>query len=380
MIKKLVSLIVCLPILVLSFTACSNETSAYTDKDDGTPLMIYLTEHMEFMKYHINAYNAICDETEIDYEIIDGTSPSRELYKKIKDELHNGKGPDLIYIDKTTLSEITPQKMHEHFADMDKLIDKSMYFDNDHYNMKVLDSAIYDEKRLFIPISFNIDMVYTAKEHFDNYGIEAPAELTMDVLLDILDKYDAKETKQIPALKRIRLSDSVFRNLEKDDYLEKTQWLESILEHENKDFNKINKSTFIKDFKIAVQEGNVREALFKWNLDNNILFVRPSFYDRGVFEQLYYKYNIAKMEYNRELIVYKYPTVADDDVSYFNRGIAININSQKKNRAFKFIEYMLSEDAQSDENRPPTIPVNLEVYNKEVKAFTNGDYDMFQDT
>jgi hypothetical protein len=60
-------------------------------------------------------------------------------------------------------------------------------------------------------------------------------------------------------------------------------------------------------------------------------------------------------------------------------GFAISATSNRKNKAMRFIEYMLSVNVQAGKSYPPRIPVNKKALDIQVEDFTNNSYDIFPD-
>lgn len=94
--RKRISLIASILILVLILSACSNQPSIYVDKD-SSPLMIYIPENNEFIKYHIDKYNASCDTTQIEYDLIPKEYIDVTQYKIVK-EIKEGPMGQTLYL------------------------------------------------------------------------------------------------------------------------------------------------------------------------------------------------------------------------------------------------------------------------------------------
>lgn len=171
---KLILLVLSILIIVLSFTACQKEPSIYVDKDDA-PLMIYIMDDDEFIKYHINAYNALHDEIQIEYEAFNHL---KHMYDKMDNELENDKGPDLMLVDNISFKWFS--RRFNHFLDINEIIDRSITFNIEEYDQDVLDSEIYDDKRWYIPISYNVDFVISIRENLEKYYPDITEELDYD--------------------------------------------------------------------------------------------------------------------------------------------------------------------------------------------------------
>ena len=154
--KRLAIITICIFILLL--TACSKEPSIYVDKDDS-PLMIYIWDGDVAMKHHINTYNSLFNEVQIEYDAFT-LKDLRNMKNLIVNEIPKGNGPDLIKIDNIFFAMDINKMIEDNlFAELNEFIDRSQTFDKSLYNNKMLDAAIIDGNRYFIPISYNMDFL-----------------------------------------------------------------------------------------------------------------------------------------------------------------------------------------------------------------------------
>jgi ABC-type glycerol-3-phosphate transport system substrate-binding protein len=353
---------------MLSFTACSNKVdSYYVDSEDNTPLMIYIYDWDEDTKHHINAYNALHDETQIEYEAFDYNS-AKLMHNRIKKEISEFRGPDLIFINPIMLINNDINKMTKEgmFADMDKLIAKSQLFDESLYNMKAIDAGIIDDTRVIIPVAFRHEMIIAIKKNFDDIGLDLPQELTIDTLYDLLNRYYNSVPKDSVPLDNICLELSLLTNINESNQITHLEGLDEIFEMEEENayrkaisglHNEYNKEGF---------------DWYQWHLDHDILFEQRSI----GFADLYYTYNLLKNKYDSDIALYNYPISFEKTILTPYTSFAINAASEKKNKAFKFIEYMLSEEVQSGDMFSWVIPVNLDSYDEAKIKLINGEYDI----
>lgn len=369
--KQILILFLCMLFLLLTLASCSNNVDiAYVDSRDDRPLMIYIWDQDDYMKYHINNYNALFDGTKIEYEAFT-TEYLKYMYPKMKEGIKQGKGPDLILIDydfqrRNDIYELIEDDM---FADIDELIKRSQRFDSSEYNMKVLDAGIVNDKRVLVPVSYNHNITIGYKNNFTKHGLEIPTELTPETLLDLLNRYYQNTPKESVAMISNELEQSLFSYLNDDNQIDNLHGLDELLEAYKKNYKRMGNSTF---FNVC---NNETFDWYKWSLENDILFDRLY----GRLGNLYYQYNLIKNS-GSDIVIYNYPLTVEKSKTTPFRSFAISSTSDKKNSAFKFTEYMLSKEVQSAPKHAPIIPVNLDSYDLAKQRLINGDYNYFKDS
>lgn len=365
--RKVILLVVCVITLVVSMTSCTVKTdSTYKDSDDG-PLMIYIYDWDEVTKRNIDAYNALHDETQIEYESFDFNS-YRSMYYRIKKEISEFRGPDLIHVDSIMLSHNNIDKMTRDgmFADMDKLIAKSMLFDESLYNMNALDAGIIGDTRVIIPVAFTLETAIAPKKSFDDIGIELPQEITSDTLSDLLDRYYYSVPEDSVPLANIFLELSLLSYINENNQITNVEGLDKLIEQAEKNHDREQNSGLYSE---CNKEGF---DWWQWHLDHDTLFACQHYTS---FESLFYIYNLLKNKYGSDIALYNYPLTSKKARLSPRTCYAISATSDKKNKAFKFIEYMLSEKVQSGELFNWAIPVNLDSYDVAKLKLINGEYD-----
>lgn len=366
--KRLVIIIICILILLVSLTACSNQSSNYVDKDDGEPLTICIPDNNEFLKHYIDKYNAAHDTTQIEYDVIAKEYLS-VYYNKMVSEMYNEKGPNIILIDYTFTERKDIYKLYKDglFADMDKLIERSLVFDAQHYNENVLDTGVINDTRVFIPVTHRLDIAVAAVNHFNEIGIEPPEELGLEELVHFIELYKQGHSYYTP-----------FFGMDINT---------TIFEHINEDHTVDNEDQIIKLIKLTTKRNAYTESVeyLMKIYDAEWYELYSGFYNlftivtggENIFASFNYQHNYFKYILNSEMVYYCYPLTASEFKSYPDTAFAINAVSNKKNRAFKFIEYMLSDTVQSD-NLYGSIPVRRDSYSQAKQKLLNGDYNSLQ--
>lgn len=380
--KHTIAFILTIVIITLIFSSCTTEVSYIDDVDDNTPLRIYLPVPFNyFWKDNIDYYNNIKNKGNRKIEIIEFSRDNIEgMYEQILNEISLGKGPDIIAIDEFTDNYIDICKISKQniFADMDILAENSKDFKFNNYNKIALDAGILDGKRAFMPLSYKVDTLVGVEECFSGNNLKIPDDLTLDAYLDLIEEYYQNTTR--PAMLGLDPVYLLAECIEIGKPIEKTSKLQRlfhILKIENQRLKQVNYSDDPKYYFNNCGRGY--HAIFNfWGMfiDNNLLFKKID--RRNVFFCLHEYYNIIQNVHNSNMVIFKQPHDVDSATkSYVSEGIAININSNHKNIAFEFVEFMLSKDVQSDKFKMLHLPVNEESLEDGKKNFIEG-YQYFK--
>jgi len=194
MLKKLITLIII--VLLFSLASCSTQASYVDDESDDSKLQVYLLFYHSYEIDAIKKYNIRVGSGGIDGRQIEVTIYQYEqmddMYSRLTDELMVGEGPDLVIIDNNFCIENDFVKLVSQgiFADMDILAANSSAFNYADYNKMVMEAAIIDGTRPFMPVSYYVPCIYSTEGAITNSGIEMPDKLTYENILDILDEFE----------------------------------------------------------------------------------------------------------------------------------------------------------------------------------------------
>lgn len=367
--KKLFAILLS-ALIIFSLSACSHQSASQFADTDDSPLMIYICDNDEYMKYHISTYNSLFDEPQIEYEAFTSYS-MRFLEKRIEKEIKNDHGPDLIKIDSSSFYYYDFVNMVEDglFADLNIIIKNNKRFDTSLYNEDMLDGGIIDGQRAFIPASYTIDLALSSTQSFKNNGLEPLDSLTTNDLISTMEAYYQNTTDNKCPFLNIDLCLSAFSYMNEDNYFEDTDELRQLLDTYKPSIKRGLNSGLNEAFK------NQNFDYYDWYIDNEILFTRLYGKCDDIYERVFNKYNLFKNKYNRDLMLYSYPLLSEKVKAYPETAFAISATSRKMNKALSFIEYMLSTEVQTDSKYVPTVSVNIEAYQLSKDKFLSSNYD-----
>ena len=361
-------------ITVFAFSGCGESTAS-----SNSSKLTYCAYNEDAICDIIKRYNKYCtkhyDES-YQIEIVEFES-QEEMNIKISTEVMSGGGPDIISLDQPLPFE---KLIENHtFADVDELVNTyGSNIDFNNYNTKVMESGIVNRKRYFVPFFYSPNIFISTQEKLKEYD------------LNFSDFSYIELSKQ---LSQEKVSYSLFGN-ESDNYSFLYSFIDSYVNFDNKTTN-FDTNSFLENIdyiKKLINNDNTNENVYYnlYNSENNgCILSTPKLLFGGTIGGV-------KTAYYNIFLQNKTPAILPN-FSYENKitacvefGIAINQNSDKKDKALRFIEYCLSEDVQeywcgsrSDKGFSGTneisLPVNNKAFDYAVEVETGEEWDYNED-
>ncbi|RGG90328.1 carbohydrate ABC transporter substrate-binding protein [Ruminococcus sp. AF16-40] len=363
-------------LMILIFSASCTDTN---NGSDGEKLKYYTPYQSTDITEIIERYNKYCknnlDES-YQIEIVEYDS-LEEMYTIMATEIMSGDGPDIISLDQPLPFE---KLIENHaFADVDELINTyGSNIDFNDYNTKVMESGIVNRKRYFVPFFYCPNIFISTQEKLKEYDLN-------------FSDFSYKELSK--QLSQEKVSCSLFGN-ESDNYSFLYSFIDSYVNFDNKTAN-FDTNSFLENIdyiKKLINNDNTNENVYYnlYNSENNgCILSTPKLLFGGTMGGV-------KTAYYNIFLKNKTPAILPN-FSYENKitayvecGIAINQNSDKKDKALRFIEYCLSEDVQeywcgsrSDKGFSGTneisLPVNNKAFDYAVEVETGEEWDYNED-
>ena len=374
--KNKIAIILTLQIIitVFAFSGCGESTAS-----SNSSKLTYCAYNEDVICDIIERYNKYCkkhyDES-YQIEIVEYDSLD-EMYTIMATEIMSGDGPDIISLDQPLPFE---KLIENHaFADVDELINTyGSNIDFNDYNTKVMESGIVNRKRYFVPFFYCPNIFISTQEKLKEYDLN-------------FSDFSYKELSK--QLSQEKVSCSLFGN-ESDNYSLLYSFIDSYVNFDNKTTN-FDTNSFLENIdyiKKLINNDNTNENVYYnlYNSENNgcilstpkLLFggtiggVKTAYYN--IFLQNITPAILPNFSYENKI------------TAYVECGIAINQNSDKKDKALRFIEYCLSEDVQeywsgsrSDKGFSGTneisLPVNNKAFDYAVEVETGEEWDYNED-
>lgn len=361
-------------ITVCAFSGCGESTAS-----SNSSKLTYCAYNEEAICDIIERYNKYCkkhyDES-YQIEIVEYDS-LEEMYTIMATEFMSGDGPDIISLDQPLPFE---KLIENHaFADVDELINTyGSNIDFNDYNTKVMESGIVNRKRYFVPFFYCPNIFISTQEKLKEYDLN-------------FSDFSYKELSR--QLSQEKVSCSLFGN-ESDNYSLLYSFIDSYVNFDNKTTN-FDTNSFLENIdyiKKLINNDNTNENVYYdlYNSENNgCILSTPKLLFGGTIGGVKTAYYNIFLQNKTPAILPNF-SYENKITAYVECGIAINQNSDKKDKALRFIEYCLSEDVQeywcgsrSDKGFSGTneisLPVNNKAFDYAVEVETAEEWDYNED-
>lgn len=361
-------------ITVFAFSGCGESTAS-----SNSSKLTYCAYNEDVICDIIERYNKYCkkhyDES-YQIEIVEYDSLD-EMYTIMATEIMSGDGPDIISLDQPLPFE---KLIENHaFADVDELINTyGSNIDFNDYNTKVMESGIVNRKRYFVPFFYCPNIFISTQEKLKEYDLN-------------FSDFSYKELSK--QLSQEKVSCSLFGN-ESDNYSLLYSFIDSYVNFDNKTTN-FDTNSFLENIdyiKKLINNDNTNENVYYnlYNSENNgCILSTPKLLFGGTIGGVKTAYYNIFLQNKTPAILPNF-SYENKITAYVECGIAINQNSDKKDKALRFIEYCLSEDAQeywcgsrSDKGFSGTneisLPVNNKAFDYAVEVETGEEWDYNED-
>ena len=361
-------------ITVFAFSGCGESTAS-----SNSSKLTYCAYNEDAICDIIKRYNKYCtkhyDES-YQIEIVEYDS-LEEMYTIMATEFMSGDGPDIISLDQPLPFE---KLIENHaFADVDELINTyGSNIDFNDYNTKVMESGIVNRKRYFVPFFYCPNIFISTQEKLKEYDLN-------------FSDFSYKELSR--QLSQEKVSCSLFGN-ESDNYSLLYSFIDSYVNFDNKTTN-FDTNSFLENIdyiKKLINNDNTNENVYYdlYNSENNgCILSTPRLLFGGTIGGIKTAYYNIFLQNKTPAILPNF-SYENKITAYVECGIAINQNSDKKDKALRFIEYCLSEDVQeywcgsrSDKGFSGTneisLPVNNKAFDYAVEVETGEEWDYNED-
>ena len=361
-------------ITVCAFSGCGESTAS-----SNSSKLTYCAYNEDVICDIIERYNKYCkkhyDES-YQIEIVEYDSLD-EMYTIMATEIMSGDGPDIISLDQPLPFE---KLIENHaFADVDELINTyGSNIDFNDYNTKVMESGIVNRKRYFVPFFYCPNIFISTQEKLKEYDLN-------------FSDFSYKELSK--QLSQEKVSCSLFGN-ESDNYSLLYSFIDSYVNFDNKTTN-FDTNSFLENIdyiKKLINNDNTNENVYYnlYNSENNgCILSTPRLLFGGTIGGIKTAYYNIFLQNKTPAILPNF-SYENKITAYVECGIAINQNSDKKDKALRFIEYCLSEDVQeywcgsrSDKGFSGTneisLPVNNKAFDYAVEVETGEEWDYNED-
>lgn len=324
--KKAISLALVLIIFALQLCGCQNKTEL-----KNNTATYYCLGESDTITDFIDKYNKDCSLHGDKNDMIEirHFESEEEFISITSTEIMAGNGPDFFCLNQTLPFEKFIE--NDTLADVDEMIeeyDSEINFDE--YNKTVMDSGVFNRKRLIVPFFYSINFLYSTKDRTDAINID-PKIITYDELskLKSSGKYDfvyAEESE--------KFSSFIYAINQFVDFKEKKTYF---------DTNEFSSAVDIMTDLFSYKGQTVTDYFFE---NPKLLTRNPFDLTGGSVEAIARAYCVQQTE-DKELLIFPTYSRSGKTSAYMQTAIAVNNNSDKKAQVMKFIEFVLSDKQQA---------------------------------
>ncbi len=354
---RIFSIILGLLLCVSLLTGCSTNKDPNAPKhtrDNGRKLTIYCTETNPYQKRLVDTYNTQVDEKDqIEIQSYgaasDISNPDFENSQtQLTTDILSGGGPDLFLIDPYNFySSLQNVLSNGAFQNLDYYFNKYP-MDWGQYNSSIMEYGIYQGKRYLIPYMYGVAAYITTEETLNQYGIPKDISIVHNRLGELL-----------PYQEKLELENKKLFNLPPamefcaNDFIDFENRTHSYNSEEFKQIAEVYKQLNLQ------QSPSSNDYIFNYILG------------LGYPEYICNVISDTKSLTSEKDHILLYAEKKEDSGGYLAQpygSLAINANSPNGERAFKFIQWVLSETTQADRFKVNYTPVHSQALQTRIQA------------
>ena len=336
-----------------------------TSPSDIPTLTIEYMDTDNAIRNAVKAFNEERKDIRIE-ETIYPSSSRDEFVNKLITSVMAGERPDIIYYDRYMFNSLDKTVSTGVFSDLNELIGNDETFKKLDLNDKVLESGVFNGKRYYIPLRYELPLLMTTKGILDQNGINIDeSNWTFDEFKKKLLSYVSTSGN-----KYFINSNILFKFLVNGCGIDLVNYETKTANFQSKDF--IDIMEFYKDIYpyITPAEIDMDYEFPETMIQNHTIAMNFSFIHSP--ERLWSDNSTYLGILGEEPVIYPLPTVNQSSsipIEFMN-AVSINQNCKNKQAALDFIEELLSENIQNatDKNGNSNISLGFPVNNKALQA------------
>ncbi|HOM02960.1 MAG TPA: extracellular solute-binding protein [Acetivibrio sp.] len=315
----------------------------------------------------------------VEFEVVSFNNAD-EFKNRLLTELMAGEGPDVIVLSPSTkkgsITIETMRKLVESGAlcDLEPYISKDEEMNLSEYNETVLNSGVINGKRYFIPIAYDVPILWTANSILEKNNIEN--KITNWTLKDMAD-FAVRFKKENSDKYLFGYGDGFIRNIMYANWREFVDYDKKQASFDSDEFAKLLEFTGQVERAGICNEELIREYSgmeFEALKNGKITLISSTEYPINPWE-LWYRNSHINYYFNPDSIrLSKLPAFRDSMkiVAHPTDIVAINKNSKNKMTAYEVLKAFLSKEIQSSQQfrNLMGIPVNNEAIKELVEKYS----------
>ncbi len=357
--NKCVILLINIWLLLILSCGCSSDT-----KPDTQSII-----KMDVKAYDLNTLAAVKEfnsknKVQISVSAITNQQIAGNEYRdKRVTSILAGEGPDIILDSMSSFLSFSKVVESNVLCDLNQYISMDKDFKFSDFYTKVLDMGVIDSKRYYIPLNFQIPMLWSSRSLLENNNIEIDDSVwTFEDLMKIKEKFITDKNAQ-----QYLFVTDFYTILQSnwDKYIDITE--------KKVKFNSDEFIHLLEDYKaihpyiLDYYKLKGPELFIEYMKNNSLLFSFENLAPKSVW----INNTAANKVLKSQLELFLYPGVDGNNhpIGFAGEFISITNSCKNKKDAYQFIKLLLSEKFQADEENL-SIPINKHAY----KAVLNRYY------
>ena len=351
--------------------AKATESAPSAEAEDIPVLTIQYMDYDLAVKNAIRSFSEKQQDVKIESEVFSNNS-YEEYITKLTTGIMAGEGPDILYYRPQIFNSLRKTMSTGVFCDLNELIANDDTFKELDLNDAALESGVYEGKRYYLPLRYQLPLLVSTKGILDKNGIAINDNWTLDDFKKtVLDYANGSGNRYFfsYSMNFILLLDGC--GMDFIGYETRTSHFQS---QEFIDIMKLYKDIFPYIMPYDDATGSELPAVLMQN-SNFVMDANSRFSP----EQAYMENSIYKDVLGEEPVLYSFPTAGDGSGRSVRIGNVASINAACKNKqqALDFIEELLSESVQmaidqyGNSNITLGLPINQKALSKDLDYFVN---------
>lgn len=324
--KWCLSLLMACCLILTLFSGCqqsSGPKAPKSTKDNGEPLTLYCGSEgsANIIEQIVEAYNRHAEPTD-QLEIIPYAGDEGAA---ITTELISGKGPDLFFFSPIALEQLYPIMDKGLFQDLDYYFEKNG-ISLENYNQNIINAGVYEGRRMYVPCWYYTGFFLTTESKLRQFGIPS------DISINNMDC-----SNLLPYLDAISAQGMTLFNMPPGIEFLVPKFV---------DYNKKTTAFSSEEFKTMAEQQKLLRSASGGQGSSDCVFTYGL--TLGGLQGILAYMAENPLPDDKYLLIPE-TTLDGSEMAYLNNGsVAINSNSPNGERAFKFVEWLISEQTQSD--------------------------------
>ena len=354
-INHIISLALSTIVIMLSFIGCKSDNSEIAEKIVEGPHLSDLVE-TDTLVIYIQPNSEALERRRIDMfqkssgvkvEVVRVDADSKTFAERVLNDVAGGGGPDIIFTDQMIALDLWKTAVNHGFLDLTEILAEDPDFHEEDYLDGVFETGRYNGRQYTIPLSYQLRFAVSPAEMLKKLGFDWEKIDTMEDFLNEIVRLTPKAKDSYPSFKKMMAVHNYLFNLLWSSGVPLIDYESGKVLPDEKAFRELleaYKAYYTWDYDESTYGKGV------WHPNEKVVLSggQYTFWLPGNIENLASGLCIAR-EKDCEICYQVIPDMTGNTTACVDTQIAIRANAVNTLNAWKFVKYMLSDDAQEDQ-------------------------------